>query len=84
MYGLRKFNDIDGFIYPMSIKNKDFDNRYNKYYIRTKMNDISNSYNIPSEYNDNANLTLKDAEKMSKDKYESKWNTISSYILALN
>ena len=36
-------------------------NKYNKYYIRTKMNDISNSYNIPSEYNDNTNLTLKDA-----------------------
>ena len=36
-------------------------NMYNKYYIRTKINDISNNYNIPSEYNNNANLTLKDA-----------------------
>jgi hypothetical protein len=36
-------------------------NKYNKYYIRTKINDISNNYNIPSEYNNNANLTLKDA-----------------------
>ena len=35
-------------------------NKYNKYYIRTKINDISNNYNIPSEYNNNANLTLKD------------------------
>ena len=36
-------------------------NKYNKYYIRTKINDISNTYNIPSEYNNNVNLTLKDA-----------------------
>ena len=36
-------------------------NKYNKYYIRTKMNDISNSYNIPSEYDDNSNITLNDA-----------------------
>ena len=36
-------------------------NKYNKYYIRTKINDISNNYNIPSEYNNNVNLTLKDA-----------------------
>ena len=36
-------------------------NKYNKYYIRTKINDKSNNYNIPSEYNNNANLTLKDA-----------------------
>jgi hypothetical protein len=35
-------------------------NKYNKYYIRTKMNDVSNNYNIPSEYNNNANLTLND------------------------
>ena len=36
-------------------------NKYNKHYIRTKLNDTSNNYNIPSEYNNNANLTLKDA-----------------------
>jgi len=36
-------------------------NKHNKYYIRTKINDISNNYNIPSEYNNNANLSLKDA-----------------------
>ncbi len=31
-YGLRKFNDLDGFIYPIKTKNKDFDKRYNKLY----------------------------------------------------
>ena len=36
-------------------------NKYNKHYIRTKLNDTSNNYNIPSEYNNNANLTLKEA-----------------------
>ena len=36
-------------------------NKYNKHYIRTKINDTSNNYNIPSEYNNNANLSLKDA-----------------------
>ena len=36
-------------------------NKHNKYYIRTKLNDTSNNYNIPSEYNNNANLSLKDA-----------------------
>jgi hypothetical protein len=36
-------------------------NKYNKYYIRTKINDASHNYNIPSEYNNNANLSLKDA-----------------------
>lgn len=36
-------------------------NKNNKYYIRTKMNDISNNYNVPSEYTNNANFTLKDA-----------------------
>ena len=36
-------------------------NKHNKHYIRTKLNDTSNNYNIPSEYNNNANLSLKDA-----------------------
>jgi endonuclease/exonuclease/phosphatase family metal-dependent hydrolase len=40
-YGLRKFNDIDGFIYPMKTKNKDFDERYNKLY------DVSSNSFIP-------------------------------------
>jgi topoisomerase IA-like protein len=34
--------------------------KYNKYYIKTKNNDIVNSYDIPNEYNA-SNLTLKDA-----------------------
>jgi len=41
VYGLRKFNDIDGFIYPMIKKNKDFDERYNKLY------DVSSNSFIP-------------------------------------
>ena len=41
VYGLRKFNDIDGYIYPMSIKKKDFDNRYNKLY------DVSSNSFLP-------------------------------------
>ena len=40
-YGLRKFNDIDGFIYPMITKNKDFDDRYNKLY------DVSSNSFLP-------------------------------------
>jgi endonuclease/exonuclease/phosphatase family metal-dependent hydrolase len=40
-YGLRKFNDIDGFIYPMKTKNKDFDDRYNKLY------DVSSNSFLP-------------------------------------
>jgi len=40
-YGLRKFNDIDGFIYPMKTKNKDFYERYNKLY------DVSSNSFIP-------------------------------------
>ena len=35
-------------------------NKNNKYYIRTKINDTSNNYNIPSEYDNNASLTLKE------------------------
>jgi endonuclease/exonuclease/phosphatase family metal-dependent hydrolase len=41
VYGLRKFNDIDGFIYPMTIKNKDFNDRYNKLY------DVSSNSFLP-------------------------------------
>jgi endonuclease/exonuclease/phosphatase family metal-dependent hydrolase len=40
-YGLRKFNDIDGFIYPLKKKNKDFDERYNKLY------DVSSNSFLP-------------------------------------
>jgi len=40
-YGLRKFNDIDGFIYPLITKNKDFDEKYNKLY------DVSSTSFIP-------------------------------------
>ena len=36
-------------------------NKYNKYYTRTKINDTSNNYDIPSEYDKNASLTLKEA-----------------------
>ena len=36
-------------------------NKHNKYYIRTKLNDTSNNYNIPNESNNNANLSLKEA-----------------------
>ena len=41
VYGLRKFNDIDGFIYPMKTKNKDFDDRYNKLF------DVSSNSFLP-------------------------------------
>lgn len=40
-YGLRKFNDIDGFIYPMTKKNKNFDEKYNQLY------DVSSNSFIP-------------------------------------
>jgi len=41
VYGLRKFNDIDGFIYPFKTKNKDFDERYNKLF------DVSSNSFLP-------------------------------------
>jgi endonuclease/exonuclease/phosphatase family metal-dependent hydrolase len=41
VYGLRKFNDIDGFIYPFKTKNKDFIDKYNKLY------DVSSKSFIP-------------------------------------
>jgi len=36
-------------------------NKHNKYYIKTKNNDIVNHYNVPTEYNNPGNLSLKDA-----------------------
>ena len=41
VYGLRRFNDIDGFIYPMKTKNKDFDEKYSKLY------DVSSNSFVP-------------------------------------
>jgi topoisomerase IA-like protein len=38
-------------------------NKYNKYYIKTKINDIVNSYNIPTGY-DASSLTLKEVVKI--------------------